>query len=784
MTSSFSGISHRITKQLELSSSFVIKRIDSRRKKRASRKTISLNSEQNITMISENVVVKETVVPQAVTNIAVKQPAPRMLPAQKQQQTVHTDEGPLSTPAFLKHDLPITTTASETIERTRRTICEAVNSRVPHQQLAFVAVPLDPLTDALSEFIAYIHQLTAENTAENLLIIPHIPAPVSLSRDVEASIRTVRALFIGLNEAGVPVSSSLDGTCMVPHYLDDLLCAALAHADGGINVAHLVSGAPFPVGFLEDNDGSTCATAAASHSFVGLTGLGMPGVRHTKGNSNCFQVSDKAGTRAVFVPSERLLEGVLARLAGRIDTDLETSTTSGSSQTSPSSPASSCSSNVLLSTNDTKSSTEEELLQTLTTKLATNVSTYLQCLTTSGLPGPSFEPTTTPRQLPSDPTGLAAQRTIIHAAEAIIALTAGPAGLYGISRQFFENTAIQIAVDLDLATLLPLSSTLSATALAAAAGADATLLTRVMRALTPLYIFTEVAPSIYAHTARSATLRDPNVKALMSFGGNDALLAAAHLPATLAAGGYRNPTNPAAVSFCTAYDTPHPYFTHVFAHAPAMGVRFTNAMAATVTLSYEVGSLADLYPWASLPAGSTIVDVGGGRGQVMRSVAARFPAADLHFVIQDLADNVAAGEAALAASPENDALAAKFSWAPHDFFDPQPVRGAAVYFLRHILHDWPDAECKRILAQIVPAMVPGVSRLLVCDMVVPPMGAPKAVAHRDLLMMAHLAGMERTREMFEGLFRAVDSRLVVEKVWKLDTSGEGGARILEVVLRE
>jgi hypothetical protein len=39
-----------------------------------------------------------------------------------------------------------------------------------------------------------------------------------------------------------------------------------------------------------------------------------------------------------------------------------------------------------------------------------------------------------------------------------------------------------------------------------------------MRALTPLFIFEEVEPDCYRHTARSWSLRDPHVKALMDFG--------------------------------------------------------------------------------------------------------------------------------------------------------------------------------------------------------------------------------------------------------------------------
>jgi hypothetical protein len=94
----------------------------------------------------------------------------------------------------------------------------------------------------------------------------------------------------------------------------------------------------------------------------------------------------------------------------------------------------------------------------------------------------------------------------------------------------------------------------------------------------------------------------------------------------------------------------------------------------------------------------------------MHSIAARHP--DLHFIVQDHSSVVAAG-----AKECPVALAPRFEWMSHDFFSPQqPVRGAAAYFLRHILHDWSDEYCIRILSPVVDAMLPGgASRLLVCD---------------------------------------------------------------------
>jgi hypothetical protein len=68
-------------------------------------------------------------------------------------------------------------------------------------------------------------------------------------------------------------------------------------------------------------------------------------------------------------------------------------------------------------------------------------------------------------------------------------------------------------------------------------------------------------------------------------------------------------------------------------------------------------------------------------------------------------------------------------------------------------------------------------------MVVPEMNAGKAVAHRDLLMMAHVAGMERTERHFIELAKRVHPQLHLKKIWKSLSSQPGGARIMEFLLR-
>ena len=54
----------------------------------------------------------------------------------------------------------------------------------------------------------------------------------------------------------------------------------------------------------------------------------------------------------------------------------------------------------------------------------------------------------------------------------------------------------------------------------------------------------------------------------------------------------------------------------------------------------------------------------------------------------------------------------------HDFFTPQPIRDAAVFLLRVVLHDRPDDFARRILLNLREAATPE-TKLLIADFVLP-----------------------------------------------------------------
>lgn len=164
----------------------------------------------------------------------------------------------------------------------------------------------------------------------------------------------------------------------------------------------------------------------------------------------------------------------------------------------------------------------------------------------------------------------------------------------------------------------------------------------------------------------------------------------------------------------------------------------------------------------SSPADSDPVQVGGSTGTAAIALATAFP--HLTFIVQDLPANAALGRKAAQDSLPPDILS-RLAFQGHDFTCPQPVRGAAVYLLRMILHDWPDDVAARILRHVVAAM-DAESRLLVMDTVLPRPGAglvseERIVRARDLTMMQAFNSGERELEGWVELLGRVDGRLEV-----------------------
>lgn len=292
---------------------------------------------------------------------------------------------------------------------------------------------------------------------------------------------------------------------------------------------------------------------------------------------------------------------------------------------------------------------------------------------------------------------------------------------------------------------------------------------RMMRLIAGQCLVTETAEDTYARTPWAKALADDPAFASM-YGGfyhelNNPLFHG--LPAYLKKTGFRNPTD---VNNCN------------FQHWRGEGANFFHYIGTNALLTspfndtmechskYNLTPWVDIYPTDTVVAAKRedsssprplVVDIGGGKGHDLKKFLARHPDVPAgSLVLQDLPDFLKGVEADLAGA--GAAIAVR----PHDFFTPQPAesRGARVYFMHNVLHDWPDETARKILQTLAPAMEKGYSRLLIHESLVNSVKPLARVTVSDITMMACLAAAERSEEQWRELVESAGLRVV--KIWR------------------
>jgi hypothetical protein len=184
-----------------------------------------------------------------------------------------------------------------------------------------------------------------------------------------------------------------------------------------------------------------------------------------------------------------------------------------------------------------------------------------------------------------------------------------------------------------------------------------------------------------------------------------------------------------------------------------------------------------------------VVDVGGGDGALLAGVLTACPR--LRGVLVDRAAALPAARARFAAA----GLAERCEAVEGDFFGTLPT-GGDLYVLRHILHDWDDDSCVRLLRSCRAAMPPGARLALVDHMADPADDGERAEwgALMDLYMLTLFdGGRERGRAETEALLhragftvtavtRLPGGSAVVEARPAPDADDTDADRALDVVL--
>jgi hypothetical protein len=269
--------------------------------------------------------------------------------------------------------------------------------------------------------------------------------------------------------------------------------------------------------------------------------------------------------------------------------------------------------------------------------------------------------------------------------------------------------------------------------LAEAVGANLDALTRTMRALAGAGVFATPAPGSWALTPVGECLRTDvpgSLRHLVIAETDHAHWAAWERFIHAVRTGM--PQSEAALG-CKPWDY---YATHA-----EDGHAFGKAMANISSMA--TGPVLSSYDFSKA---ATIADVGGGYGALLAAILRAQPKA--RGILFDQPQVVTAAGKVLG---DVDGRVERVSG---DFFS-QTLPRADLYLLKHILHDWDDAGCTKILKNVRAGMGAG-ARLLVIEMLVAEQPAPGPAPWRDLNMMVALGGRERTASAYQQLLASAD----------------------------
>jgi hypothetical protein len=277
----------------------------------------------------------------------------------------------------------------------------------------------------------------------------------------------------------------------------------------------------------------------------------------------------------------------------------------------------------------------------------------------------------------------------------------------------------------------------SADELAAQVGADPRALYRLMRATACVGVLSEGADGKFSETPLSAVLRsnaNPTLKAFAIMHGRQWHgLGWSHLDYCVRTG---------KQALDKIYGMPIFQF---FQQHPEEAQLFNQSMSDLSTI--DSPAVADAYSFGEI---QSIVDVGGGHGLLLATILSRN--AHLKGTLYEV-PHVVDGAKNGPLKPFMD----RCTLASGDMFSAVPT-GADAYIMKHIIHDWPDDLCIKILKACRKGVNPG-GKLLVVDNVIQPGNEFAPGKFLDLQMLIFPGGCERTEKQFRDLFAAAGWQL-------------------------
>ncbi|KAK0642339.1 O-methyltransferase gsfC [Lasiodiplodia hormozganensis] len=282
--------------------------------------------------------------------------------------------------------------------------------------------------------------------------------------------------------------------------------------------------------------------------------------------------------------------------------------------------------------------------------------------------------------------------------------------------QMAELATLRILMEWRALEHIPPTGSITYAELATKISADTSLIRRLCWPLIASELLAQPAPDAVAHTAASRCFTNDNPQgAYFKIFYDTITPSAVAWPRWAASHGRTPPVEPSDNPFTWGHGAPTKSYWELA--SGAMQVDMNTSMQSLDTLlpvngAYPFGLISeragDVAPDAAL-----VVDVGGGRGQAIERMREECPEITAErCVLQDTAEVIAD----VGVEREGEGLLEGVRRMVVDYFEEQPVKGALVYLLRRIMHDWSDKYCVRILERLRDAMAE-YSRILIMDQI-------------------------------------------------------------------
>ncbi|KAG6848863.1 hypothetical protein H0H93_013351 [Arthromyces matolae] len=367
-------------------------------------------------------------------------------------------------------------------------------------------------------------------------------------------------------------------------------------------------------------------------------------------------------------------------------------------------------------------------LSTLSALISTQVAILEDVYAERSTPLPSLDEPFAPNPLDFDPSLASTKALIVAAAAQLMAIVRPPVEtLMEYTPGMYFSATIGFVVDVNIPDIMAETGAqgIHVKDLSTQTGVEASyigvyrlvflshvdmLMPRILRFLATRHIFREVSPDVFTNNRISSLLcKNKSLKEIkadplsrldeapmagfVSFYTDEAFLSSTRISEFL-----QNPDK-ASTPFNLALKTDRKLWE--WYEEPGnefRNRRFTYGMAKAAETHFPPDMFIEGLKLKGLKDGDVVVDVGGNVGSCTLHLYKAFP--NLNYVVQDLDQPIVQAAKFWNENAPEAIRSGAVKLEVNNFFTPQPVKGAAVYFLRVVIHDWSDDYAKKILKQL------------------------------------------------------------------------------------